>query len=266
MFRSGSTWSFNVCRELYQLLPQQFNEPVKSGYLEAVQLEHLVTQKWPTMTAPTVIKAHYIGPAAMAALRAGTAKGICTYRDPRDCVASDMAFMSYPLEVCLKRFGGTLEPLRLYQTTPNILLVKYEDMMVDRPRQLRRIANHLGVPANDAALHQIDARTNLQACKELCAQLPKRPANQVLHQANHIIDPVTHLHQNHINGGTIGRWRSELSIEQAMYVTEFFAPWLLKLGYETSDSIENFMRNATAQMRPPVPMSASGFAAAFAHV
>jgi hypothetical protein len=256
LIRSGSTWSFNVCRELYQLLPRQTNEPVKSGYLEAFQLEHFVAQKWPTLTAPAVIKVHDIGPAAMAALRAGTARAICTYRDPRDCVASDMAFMAYPFEVCLKRIGGTLEPLRLYQTTPSILLLKYEQMMADRPREIRRIAGHVGIPVDDAAIRQIDARTNLHASERLCQSLKDRPANAVLRVANHVVDPVTHLHQNHINGGTIGRWKSELSVDQVMYMTEYFAPWLIKLGYETTDSLAALMKSLSSHANPGGPISA----------
>jgi hypothetical protein len=263
LIRSGSTWSCNVCRELYQLLPRQNDEPVKSGYLEAVQLEHFVNQKWPTMTAPTVIKVHDIGPAAMGALRAGTARGICTFRDPRDCVVSDMAFMSYPFEACLKRIGGTLEPLRLYQSTPNILLIKYEQMMADRPREIRRIAGHLAIPVGDAAVQQIDARTNMHTSQRLCQSLKERPANAVMRVANHVVDPVTHLHSNHINGGAIGKWKFQLSVDQVLYMTEYFAPWLIKLGYETDASLNALLKNACLHANPGEPiLSASPTAVA----
>jgi hypothetical protein len=251
LIRSGSTWSFNVCRELSKLLARQTDELVKSGYLEPVQLEHFVTKKWPAMTAPSVIKVHDIGPAALAALRSGSASAVCTFRDPRDCVASDMVFMGFPFEVSVKRIGGTLELLRLYQSTASILLVKYEDMMMDRPREINRIAAHLGVRVDESLVRQIDAMTNIESSKRLCAGLGDRPADQVRKVANHLVDPVTHLHQNHINGGTIGRWKSEFSIDQLRFMTEYFEPWLLKMGYEDSGSINAFLRNSGLPAQSP---------------
>src|SRR5271156_4528903 len=91
MFRSGSTWSFNVCRALYQLLDGGQSRS-QSGYMNRGPLDQLVLQKLPAITFPLVVKSHDLGPAALAALRAGRARAVCTYRDPRDCVASDMIF------------------------------------------------------------------------------------------------------------------------------------------------------------------------------
>jgi hypothetical protein len=237
VIRSGSTWSFNVCRELYQQLARHLNHGFGSAYLDSAPLEHFVSAQWPGVTGSTVIKAHDLGPASLAAVRSGKAKAVCTFRDPRDCVASDLQFMKYPFEVCVKRVSGTLEPLRIYQNTPHILLVRYEDMMADRLREIRRIAAHLGLNVSDDLVLQIDARTDVQSSSQVCASLKNKSPAEVWQVADHRVDPATQLHENHLNGGTIGRWKNELTRDQIAYMTEFFAPWLIKLGYETSQSL-----------------------------
>jgi hypothetical protein len=150
--------------------------------------------------------------------------------------------MGYSLDDCVQRISVTLEPLGAFQSTPSILLLRYEEMMADRGREIRRIASHLGLRLDDATVGHIDAHTNLESCQKVCESLKDRPAEKVLMLANHRIDPTTQLHQNHLNGGTVGRWKHEFSVEQIAYVNEFFAPWLLKLGYETPRSLDMILR------------------------
>ena len=127
-----------------------------------------------------------------------TAKAVCTFRDPRDCVASDLVFMGGGLEQTILRVNGSLEFLKHYQNTPHILLVRYEDMMTDRFSQIRRIAEHLNVTLDEQAIARIDAKTNLESSQKLCKELNHRPSNQVLTIQSHRVDPDTHLHENHI--------------------------------------------------------------------
>jgi hypothetical protein len=197
-------------------------------------LDQLVLQKLPEITFPLVVKSHDLGPAAIAALRAGHARAICTYRDPRDSVASDMKFMNHSFETAVKRITASLESLHVLQSIPHVLLVGYEHMMADQIGQIRRIARHLCVNVDESTVHQIDAATNLNSSQRVCESLKHRHAADVYQSplSNHRIDPVTHLHDNHINGGTVGRWKTELSLDQAADLTDRLAPWLEKLGYE----------------------------------
>jgi len=253
VIRSGSTWSFNVCRELFKEQALGSNQKFGSTYLDSQPLEQFITRQWPSVDGLTVIKAHNMGVAAMTVIRKGLAKAVCTYRDPRDCIASDLAFMNYPFEICIKRISSTLAPIRVYQSTPNILLVRYEDMMSDRLGEIRRIANHLGSQIDDAALHRIDGKTNLESSRRFCEDMKHRPADKLLKIDTHLVDPETHLHANHVNGGTVGRWKTELSSDQAAYVSEYFAPWLLQLGYETPASLQAILKTPSAMSDPVLP-------------
>ena len=257
MIRSGSTWSFNVCRELYQETAMRYNGSSVSGYLDCEPLEQFVSEQWPAETGSWVLKAHNIGISAMTVLRKGLAKGVCTFRDPRDCIASDLAFMRYPLDLSIKRVSATLDPLRIFQCVPNILLVRYENMMTNRPSEIRRIAAHLGLMVDDMTVRRVDSRTNLENSERVCTNMKHRPAGGLMQIADHLVDPTTHLHQNHINGGTVGRWRYELTEEQGAYVTEFFAPWLVQLGYETPQSIQEIIKAPAYAANTGVPMQSA---------
>src|ERR1044071_4352147 len=90
MMRSGSTWSFNVCRLLAQVAARQEGLPFWSGYLTLEQCEQFLTQSDGNFPGPTVIKAHGIGTVAQRYLKNGQAQAICTFRDPRDSVVSLM--------------------------------------------------------------------------------------------------------------------------------------------------------------------------------
>lgn len=224
--------------------------PFGSTYLEYTQLDTFISRQWAAAPGPTVIKAHQIGPVALAAIRAGEAKAVCTFRDPRDCVASDIVFLGQGLDASVRRTAFTLEFLQYFQMTDHILLLRYENMMSNRLREIRRIAEHLGISVDDAVVNRVDAETNIEATKKRCKDLRMRPANQVLHIAAHRVDPATHLHENHISNAMIGRWKTELSPEQGCWLTEYFSSWLINLGYETQESLREILSKKSVFQMP----------------
>ena len=243
-----------------QELSLQMGKPFGSTYLEYAQLDSFINTLWETSPGPTVIKAHQIGPTALAAIRTGQAKAVCTFRDPRDCVASDIIFLGQGLEASVRRVAMTLEYLQHFQMTDHILLLRYENMMTDRRREIRRIAEHLKINLDDAAVHRIDAQTDLEASRKICRQLKMRPSNAVLRIASHRVDPDTHLHENHVSNAKIGRWRTELSADQGRWLTEYFGSWLLKLGYETHESLRDAVKRTSGSPFVHQPAGAGAFA------
>jgi len=237
LIRSGSTWSFNVCRELTQRLAAHQRRPSASSYLHGPNLETFIQQHWEKAPGPAVIKAHELGPLALQSMQSGAARGICTFRDPRDSVASDLVFMGKGIEASLRRVDISLACLKVCENTDHILFVRYEEMMSNRLNEIRRIAHHMGLRADASAIAQVDAKTNLETSKALCRQIKTLPGSKVMHIESHRVDPFTHLHENHIGNARIGRWKDELSADQGRYLTEYFAPWLLKWGYESHATI-----------------------------
>src|SRR5689334_20555047 len=97
ILRSGSTWSFNVARLMAKVIAGREKTPMWSGYLLSDQTEKFF-QTTGHPPGPTIIKTHGLGPIAQEKVRTGAARAICTYRDPRDCVASLITFTGQSFE------------------------------------------------------------------------------------------------------------------------------------------------------------------------
>jgi hypothetical protein len=238
VLRSGSTWSYNVVRGLAAEVGRQRGlGAMESTYLDLQQMENYLANHWSAAQGPVVLKSHEPGPLALSLIRSGRIKAVCTFRDPRDCVSSDLKFMNLPFDKVLHRVKSSFDALRLYQTTDQILLIRYEDMVQNPQRQIRRIAMHLGVDASPEVVAQIDANTCFETSKKICADVRRRPDSEVYLIAQARVDPSTRLHENHVFDGKIGRWRNEFTVEQGRWLTEYFSAWLLQLGYETPQTI-----------------------------
>jgi hypothetical protein len=238
--RTGSTWLFNVCRLLGQSLAAQRREALGSVYLTDDELDEFIQKRAGSITGPTVIKIHRVNRSAFDFIHSGGAKAICTVRDPRDCVVSYLTFMqgeTGEVSEITKGFARGFDQLLQYQTSPQILLVRYEQFMAEPLREIRRIAGHLEMTPSEEFVRKIEQQTNLQSCLKVCQGLKQRNDNGFLRSGSHRVDPVTHLHDNHIFSGESGRWRRELSSEDARSLTHFFRPLLLMLGYETPESL-----------------------------
>jgi len=238
LLRSGSTWSYNVTRGLAQELANQRGlKPVESAYLDLPQMEDYLSNQWKSAPGPVVLKSHEPGPIALSLVRAGRIKAVCTFRDPRDCVSSDLKFTGLDFDKVVNRVRSSFGSLRYYQSTDQILLVRYEDMVKDPQRLIRRIAMHLGIEASPEVIARIHAETNIESSKKICDDVRRRPDSEVFLFADARIDPSTRLHENHVFDGKVGRWRTEFTPEQGRWLTEYFSNWLLLLGYENPHSI-----------------------------
>ena len=237
ILRSGSTWSFNVARLMAKVIAGRQRTPMWSGYMMSAQTEQFF-QATGHPPGPTIIKTHGLGPEAIERVRTEGAKAICTYRDPRDCVASLMTFTGQNFQEAIESIRGNLLVLDEYFKGGKTHFIRYERMLEERMREIRGIADYLGVSIDEPMLARIDEMSNLQSSKKVCEDLRHRPEGQYLRSAeDHRVDPQTWLHHNHIHSGEVGRWRNELTRAQIEVANETFAPWLERLGYGESNAI-----------------------------
>jgi Sulfotransferase domain len=240
VLRSGSTWAYNVCRELGGLLAKRNGQRFGAGFMEYEELEKFLNTEGPNLPGVTVVKTHTIKPTALDWIATGRARAVCTYRDPRDCVVSMMTFFGHDIATTSRQIADSFNWLRLYQKAGNTLFVRYEQMMADPIGQIERIGRHLSIDVDQATIRRIDQSTNIASSRKICDDLKLRSEEKVLRSGAHRIDPVTNLHDNHIFNAKIGRWKEELTDAQAKSLTEFFHPWLVTLGYEpTADGTFN---------------------------
>jgi hypothetical protein len=59
------------------------------------------------------------------------------------------------------------------------------------------------------------------------------------------------LHENHIGRAKPGRWKDEFTADQGRWITEYFSPWLVQLGYETAESLCKYLGQASFPVSRP---------------
>ena len=247
VIRSGSTWSFNVCRHLADLLARRRSQQYGMACLTDRSLDQFLQVSVNSGAGPVVVKVHEIGPIALQWIRARRAKAVCTFRDPRDCVASDIVFWGDGFDASVQRVATSLKVLQAsYKDDGSTLLVRYEEMMSDTHLQIRRIAEYLNVEVNQGDIERIDAQTNLQTSRAICEGLSERPDNETdMGSTGHRRHRITLLHDNHIGNAKAGRWKDELTDEQGQLVTQLFQQDLQAMGYENPASASTSHPNLT---------------------
>jgi hypothetical protein len=233
VIRSGSTWSYNVCRLLGQLHAQRRGQPCGMACQGAQSLDRFLRVGAKLGNGPAIIKVHEIGPTAIEWIASGRAKAVCTFRDLRDCVASDMVFWGRGFEASVKRVMISIKALdSAFGDSGRTLLVRYEDMISDRLGQIGRIADYLNIELNQTELEEVDSQSNIQSSRALCRSMANCADDETDRvEGNHMRHRVTLLHDNHIGNARIGKWKDELSGEQGRILTQAFGQALRVMGY-----------------------------------
>lgn len=231
MMRSGSTWSFNVARLVGQLQAQQLGLPMGSEYLDCHFLDRFIDRHF-NNDAIVIIKVHSPAEGALELIKSGHVKNICTFRDPRDCVASRQRFENEPFEKSIQFITSNLKYINLYKQLGHTLFIRYEDMKKDELGHIKLIGNFMGTPLSDKQIQAIHGRTNADAIRSIANSLSEKSDKEVLRDRSHRVDKVTHVHQNHVTDGRSGAWQEQLSKDEVQRVNSAFEKNLTFLGYE----------------------------------
>jgi hypothetical protein len=202
MPRSGSTWSFNVCRDLLESVSNH----VYGGY-------HERTEEWlPVMGAGfehAVIKTHLLDDAARALRRLGAAVSVYTHRDPCDAVVSCMMMFGQSFDAALQTLAAALDVWRFEAALRGCQEVPYAAIAVQPYKSVEAIARLLQTPCSPELIADVEQRTRPDEMRRLAAAV-----DGVLY------DPRTLLHRNHLRDGGTGYGRERLSQDQIAAIGE----------------------------------------------
>jgi len=171
---------------------------------------------------------------------------ICIVRDPRDVLVSQFHFErkrrriadDFPIDKFVERFlaGESSDPGQCYgswcenvaswvgtrENTPDFLLLRYEDMLDDTPRELAKIAAFLDIPPDPARIENAVARSAANEMRKMEKSqhgewgLTKNTRQDVLF----------------VRAAESGGWRNELSDESVAKLEAAWGRWMVYLGYE----------------------------------
>jgi Sulfotransferase domain len=179
-----------------------------------------------------VFKCHECPPEIAKELREGDARALCTYRDLRDVIASQMLFLGTSfdrvwsagfLQDCVERHFA-------WTATPRVAMTRYESIVADPAAHVRQIAAHLDIPVTDGEAAVLAAEYSIERQRK---RIAGGAATETVDSADGALrfHPHTLLHHNHINSGRPGAWKEILTSEEQRRVEETFADWLVDHGY-----------------------------------
>lgn len=203
MFRSGSTWLYNAARVS---LTHANIQGLAGGWVS--EKDRLLAQE------NSIVKIHLFDPALAAT------KGIIltSHRDLRDVAASLRRKFQVPS--IMDKLREAVENHALWERLAAFDL-RYENLLTDRMRELRRVAGALGLPAATVASLPYDA-----ILREIEGE---KFSDQRLAAEGH--DKVNLLHAGHITDGRHGSWSNTLTAAEVAEIENEFRPWLTARGY-----------------------------------
>lgn len=168
---------------------------------------------------------------------------VCIVRDPRDVAVSYFHFVKklrqIPVEATTDDFMGTfiagrIDPygswgenvgswLGARKGSKDFIVVRYEDLMEDTELQLRRIAEMLSLPADQAALRRAVENSRADRMREMEAK--QRDQHKDLKTGRSDIPFV--------RAAKTGQWQTALTPENARQIQAAWGPVMNELGYSS---------------------------------
>lgn len=214
--RSGSTWLFNVVREV---LKRKYGEVLS---LEATSLEAL--QKMPSELNESgciLIRCHTVTGSLLNFLLASDARFVLSLRDPRDSIASlcsQLGGRSGNWCIDVSRSLAAIQTVR--DRSNKALLFQFEDGYVEKPGSVQQLAKHLGVSLVETEVAEILALFSKESVqKYLDKVVVSKGEND---RGGWKTDPLTGFNERHIGDGRIGKWRELPFPDEAEWVDRAF--------------------------------------------
>jgi hypothetical protein len=242
--RTGSTWLFNVTREILrragrEVLPERVPNDDKAMY-ELAQRDAWADSDphriWVLKIHGTILRSDL-----------PRSKIITCIRDPRDVLVSFRQFMDTSFEHALTISQGVKRYVEGYRDHPTDLLlrVEYEDIESRPIDVLRRVAGFLDVPLIAADAAEIVAMFGRERVRQQVAELSQDlrqrlssgaavGTDEVILRDQAIVrafDVGTGFQTGHVSDHKSGDWRSLLSDEEKRIVHERFGDWFERHGY-----------------------------------
>jgi hypothetical protein len=240
MRRSGSTLQFQLAARIAE-------EAGIGKRIEWVQPSDfpIVREKYKDYPGLKVFKSHIYTPEIGVEFERKNAVGVYIYRDIRDAFLSQKikdqdTFVTMWMQNFLE---GAMDNFYKWTALSRMLVSKYEEVMPNLPREVWRIASHLGINYDESQCRQIADEYTLERQKERIARSPK---DRLQHHKQATFDATELLHVNHIYSGEIERWTKELSPWQISLIERKAGSWLTQNGYRLSENRLTFTEQIQA--------------------
>ncbi len=222
---SGSTWMFNLVRELCR----SHDVPFMSCRQEADYLP------WDELGSRLiVVKSHSPWEELQSLVAGHSVQAIVTVRDPRDAVVSFMQrfpnTLARSFEVALEEIAASASALVDLMRLRPLPVFRYEDGYIGTRQTFDRIARLLGVTPRPDERASVLAGLAPDAVKATISKL--ETSGRI--QGESVWDGETQWHANHVGDGRVGKFREVLSPAQQREIVARTREFCECFGYDTS--------------------------------
>jgi hypothetical protein len=159
--------------------------------------------------------------------------GLYIYRDVRDVVSSlkeknNTDYDDAHLKVLV---NNVISQYHEWNNSPYVYMSRYENVINSLKSEIISIGKFIGVLLDNDFINECEKKFSLQKQKELIIRCSLSDSLVTVNKTN-IYEPVSLLHMNHISSGLVGRYKSNISIEQLDIITTIAKDWLQNNGYE----------------------------------
>ncbi|MBD3883246.1 sulfotransferase domain-containing protein [Phormidium tenue FACHB-886] len=227
MYRSASTLQFQITARLVK--ENQLGQQV--GWIDANRFSEM-RDAYANVEGLKVIKVHRCTPSIASEFMHNQAIGIYTFRDIRDVYVSSMSqrMKSFEFIWAEEFIESCLEEFKRWTQPPNVLVSKYEEIIADVPKEVKRIANHLGIPMEPHQYIAVAADYSLQSQQRRIEKFKQQLLQRERDPNDHrelvdYHDEENLLHLNHIASGKTERWKEYLSAQEVELIEQRVKTW-----------------------------------------
>lgn len=232
MPRSGSTVQYQIVCEIVESL----GLGMTMGWVEVPNqelldsLENVAFRKDKFL----VIKSHNYSNQVKTLVEVGKVKVVYVYRDLRDVAVSLANKFSKSTENAISRLSIQLNNYYLWTGIDKIMVSRYESMTNNLYDEVLKIANYLEVAVSNDLARSISSKLDINEQKQRIKKLEQNSSSVIKSSGNDVYDPVSQLHNNHINSGKWGQWKESLLKEQIEYIESLAFSWFVDRDYPLS--------------------------------
>ncbi len=216
MYRSASTWSYNVCLEILESQGRSVVGAHSPSFAETLS-------GMADPSADLVFKAHSLDTLSLQMISQGDGKAVYTHRNPLDAIASGITFLNISFEQMFEFMADSVRTLEQLQHLQRGLFISYEEIMADAVCQITDMAAYLEQSLTAAQTAAIAEHNAFAAVKAFVDRFDTLPEERIFRApANWAYDRRTLLHRNHLQGGRSGRGAEQLGPERGRLVRDAF--------------------------------------------
>lgn len=223
---SGSTWMFNLVREICRTHDVAFR---------SCRQESAPYLPWDVLGSRViVVKSQSPWPCLQSLIADRGVQATVTVRDPRDAVVSYMqrfpTTFAPSFEQALDGIAGCARALAALMRRRSLPVFRYEDGFIGRPQTFDRIAGLLGVSPRPHQRAPVLAGLAPDAVKATISDLEM--TGRIRGESEW--DRETQWHANHVGDGRVGKFQEVLSLAQQREVIARTREFCEYFGYDTS--------------------------------